>query len=87
MNFFFFHSIISSFSCSFAVGLQEDDPVLIEISKFFVDRESVDPLTVVLLKDIPPHGPLFVRETKTADTPWTEVALSAMRLWYVWRRG
>ena len=64
-------------------GLHAHDPLLNEISKFFVTHQGVDLLAAVLLRDIPPHGPTFVKMHKTADTEWEQVALEAMRTWYV----
>ena len=68
--------------CSTA-GLHADDPILIDISKFFVERGTVDKLAVVLLREIPPYGPDFVKKHKTADTQWEEVALEVLREWWV----
>ena len=61
--------------------LEEDDPLLIEISLFMVDRRSVDTLAAHLLTSIPPHGPRFVQLKKTPETEWTDVALLVMRFW------
>ena len=69
--------------CTLSGGLQDDNPLLAEIATFFVDRSSVDGLAGVLLREIPPHGPTFIKQEKTADTPWPDVALQAMRVWCV----
>ena len=46
-----------------------------------VDRRSVDTLAAHLLAGIPPHGPRFVQQKKTAENEWTDVALLVMRFW------
>ena len=61
--------------------LNSDDELLRTVAKFFVDRFEVESLANRLLRDILPHSGKFVRSRKTADTPWSEVALDVLQEW------
>ena len=65
----------------FASRLYEDDLILVEVARYFVKRMQVEELGIRLMKDIPPHGPAFIRNKKKADTEWPDVALDILREW------